>query len=202
MKSRATHVVTTLFLGYLLAGCAPALVATGMATTAVVATQERGARAAFDDAAIHADVETRLLERHETLFNRVGVEVVEQRVLLTGIVPSARHKQEAAKIAKGTPGVSEVLDELTVGNVSRLKIVGNDFWISNRIRALLIKDSKIESVNFHIDTVDGNVFLIGIAQNQAEHQLVTDHARKVRGVKKVVSHILLKDDPRRHKSRK
>jgi len=41
------------------------------------------------------------------------------------------------------------------------------------------------------------VYLVGIAENQAEIQQVTDVARHVKGVEKVVSYIILRDDPRR-----
>jgi osmotically-inducible protein OsmY len=44
------------------------------------------------------------------------------------------------------------------------------------------------------------VYLMGIAQNRAELQRVTNHARNLSYVRKVESFVRLKDDPRRHKS--
>ncbi|MFN3401475.1 MAG: BON domain-containing protein [Ferrovibrio sp.] len=45
--------------------------------------------------------------------------------------------------------------------------------------------------------MNGTVYLIGLAQNDAEIVKVTDHARTIKGVRKVVSHVWLKTDPRR-----
>jgi len=41
------------------------------------------------------------------------------------------------------------------------------------------------------------VYLMGIAQDEAELSQVAEHARNIGGVKDVVSHVVLKDDPRR-----
>ena len=38
---------------------------------------------------------------------------------------------------------------------------------------------------------------MGIAQDQAELERVTGHASNIKGVSRVVSFVLLKDDPRR-----
>ena len=43
----------------------------------------------------------------------------------------------------------------------------------------------------------GIIYIIGIAQTTAELDKVIGHARRINNVKKVVSHVMLKDDPRR-----
>ena len=51
-----------------------------------------------------------------------------------------------------------------------------------------------------VKTVGGIVYLMGIAQNRNELDRVTNHARNLNYVRRVVSYVRLKDDPRRHKS--
>jgi len=46
--------------------------------------------------------------------------------------------------------------------------------------------------------LNGVVYLFGIAQSQKELDRATGHARNVKGVVKVVSHVILKTDPKRN----
>ena len=64
-----------------------------------------------------------------------------------------------------------------------------DTWISPQIRSDLVFDSQVRSVNYTIDTVNGSVYLIGSARTQAELDRVTDTARNVPDVKRVVSYV-------------
>ena len=49
--------------------------------------------------------------------------------------------------------------------------------------------SQVRSVNYTIDTVNGSVYLIGSARTQAELDRVTEAARNVPDVKRVVSYV-------------
>jgi osmotically-inducible protein OsmY len=61
----------------------------------------------------------------------------------------------------------------------------------------MLSDRDIHAINFTLTTVNAIVYLLGIARTEVEHQKLVEHARNVKGVKKVVSHVLLKDDRRR-----
>ena len=58
-------------------------------------------------------------------------------------------------------------------------------------------DGDVLSINYSVETVNGTVYLIGIAQDEAELVRVIEHARGIEDVKRVVSHVVLKDDRRR-----
>ena len=58
----------------------------------------------------------------------------------------------------------------------------------------------MQSINYSVETVDGTVYLMGIAQNGSELQRVQDHARNLAYVRKVVSYVRLKDDPKRNRT--
>ena len=64
-----------------------------------------------------------------------------------------------------------------------------DTWISSQIRSNLVFTSQVRSVNYTIDTVNGSVYLIGSARTQAELDRVTEAARNVPNVKRVVSYV-------------
>jgi osmotically-inducible protein OsmY len=58
-------------------------------------------------------------------------------------------------------------------------------------------DGHVKNINYTVDVVNGVVYLMGIAQSQDELDRVVAHARDIGNVKRVVSHIVLKNDPHR-----
>jgi hypothetical protein len=75
--------------------------------------------------------------------------------------------------------------------------VQDDTWISTQLTAEILFDIDIFAINYNMETINGVIYVVGIAQNQAEIDKLIEHARRIKFVKKVVSHVLLKDDPRR-----
>ena len=52
-------------------------------------------------------------------------------------------------------------------------------WLAQTLRNELLFDSRVRSINYNIDCVAGTIYLMGVAQNQAELQRVIDHARDI-----------------------
>ena len=48
------------------------------------------------------------------------------------------------------------------------------------------------AINYSVETVNGTIYLIGIAQNQEELDRVIAHARTIEYVRKVVDHVRVK----------
>lgn len=196
MKTTLTAATLALCAG-VATGCAPVAV---IGTSTVVArsvAQERTTLDALTDTEIEISLANRLASHSGRLYRNVSVDVIEGRVVLTGSVPTRDDKVTATRLAWETAGVAEVSDELTVAEDSGTLAYIDDAAISNRVRYELFTDLDVRSVNFNVETVDGVVHLTGLARSEAELARVVDHARKVRGVKRVVSHILTIDDPRR-----
>ncbi len=89
----------------------------------------------------------------------------------------------------------EVINEIEVKDKSSLTDSAQDIWIATQLKAKILIDSEVSSINYSIETVNGIVYLIGIAQNQAELDRVTNHARNIRYVEKVVSYVRLPKAP-------
>ncbi len=62
--------------------------------------------------------------------------------------------------------------------------------------AKMLVDRKIFSANYHVITSNQVVYLIGLAQNDLELKEVFKRVAKTYGVKKVVNHVILKNDKR------
>lgn len=184
-----------------LTACAgPGIVAGGAATAGIAVAQERSVGDAVDDTAIQLQIKHYLLQASDDLFIRVGSEVHEGRVLLTGIVPTAEDRVEAVRLAWQAEGVLEILNELQVSDRASIINYFKDVKITSQLRFQMLRDRDISDINFSVETVNGVVYLMGIAKSQPELEKVTNHARNIAGVQKVISHVRLSDDRRRGKS--
>lgn len=179
-----------------LSGCAGVAAGAG-AQVMVAAAQERKLLDAVDDKTIQLRINARFLNYDANLFRRVETEIVEGRVLLTGNVPRPEDRVEAARLTWQVAGVREVLNEIAVNDRSGILNYFQDSWITTRLRAKMITDAEIVDINYSVETVNGIVYLIGIAQDEAELKRLTGHARTLSGVRRVISHVRMKDDPRR-----
>ncbi len=194
--SGATTVALLLGAAVALSGCAGAVVGAG-ATSGVSLAQERSIGDAIDDASISTQLSTKLLEDSFQLFRDVDHEVVEGRVLLTGKVEQPESRLRAEALAWKIEGVKEVANAIQVTTEGGFQSFARDVRISTELRGKIIGDPDVNGINYSLETVNGTIYLIGIAQNEAELNRVIRHARNIEGVRKVESYVRLKTDPSR-----
>ena len=161
--------------------------------------KEKGIKEAMSDGMIDATVNKEFINHDIKMFINVEIEVVEGRVLLTGSVKKAKYRMDAIKLAWKVLGVREVINEIEVTNKGGIIRYLNDVKIKTQIRYKIIADKKIRSINYNFESVNGTLYVIGIAQNKKELKRVVNHSNDIKGVIKVVSHVMMKDDPRRKK---
>ena len=179
-----------------LAGCADVIVGAAT-TTGLAVVEERTVENAVKDLSIQAELNHLFFQDDLALYNDVSLSVVEGRVLLKGSVPTHEDRARAGWVARKAPRVLEVINELQVTGEGGILDYAKDRWISFKLDTKLAFDLDILSVNYDVSTVNGAVYLLGIAQDEDELEQVKAHARSVDGVKRVVSHVIMKDDPRR-----
>jgi len=195
---RAFRLAATAALLMFAAGCTPVgLAVGGAATVGTAAAEERGIKTAAEDAWIATQLNEKLFRHDHVLFGKVNLEVREGRVLLTGNVPSPEARVDAVRLAWQVPGVREVLNEIQVTDQAGLLDYGRDVWIANTLRARMLLDKEIRNINYSVEVVNGVVYLLGVAHDQAEIDRVVGHARNIEHVRRVVNYVLLRDDPRR-----
>jgi osmotically-inducible protein OsmY len=170
--------------------CTPADIAIGAAAaTGVAAAQERGLVGTARDTAISAQIIELWFRTDHEMFGKLSCTVNEQRALLTGKVQNPEMRVEAVKLAWQVQGVTEVINEIEVIDPGTVVDTARDYWITAQLRTQITFDKEIASINFSIDTVNGTVFLMGIARSQAELDRVTNHARNLAYVRRVVSYV-------------
>lgn len=203
-KSRQAYKIPALAFGAAcvgilgLAGCTPTGVAIGVgATAATAASQERGFQGALQDTETRLDINHLFLQESESLFTDINLQVQEGRVLLTGAVEKPETELTAVRLAWQGVGVREVINEIEVTDESSLGDVARDIWIETELKGTLLVDSGVTSINYSVESVNKTLYLMGIAQNQAELTRVIGHAKDIAYVRRVVSYVRLKDDPAR-----
>ena len=83
----------------------------------------------------------------------------------------------------------QVINEIRVAEGEGLPGYVRDQWITTRLRTAITLDRDVQSINYSIETVDGVVYLMGAAQNQAELNRVIEIARTISNVKQVISYV-------------
>ena len=161
--------------------------------------KEKGIKEAISDGMIDVSINKEFLNHNVNMFINVEIEVVEGRVLLTGSVKKPKHRLDAVKLAWKILGVREVINEIDVTKKGGIKQYLTDVKIKTQIRYKVITDKEISSINYNFEVVNGNLYIIGISNNKKELKKVVKHANNIKGVLKVVSHAIMKDDPRRKK---
>ena len=182
--------------GLLLSSCAPVGLAAGVGVgvgTAVV--QEGGISRAATDLRIQTEINDLWFRHSVGMFTKLDLTINQGRVLITGVVQDPAHRVEAVRMAWQPRGVVHVINEIKVSQSTGIVGYAKDTWISTRLRAALVMASEVESINYSIDTVQGSVYLMGFAQNQAELNQVIETARTIENVKQVVSYVKLVGTP-------
>lgn len=179
-----------------LAGCAGLAVGAG-ATGATMAAQERGLKGGFDDIQTRASINALWFGHDEEMHRKVTLSISEGRVMLTGRVNSDQMMFDAVRLAWKAKGVKEVINEVQVSDQGGIADFFRDNWVSARLKTKLAFDDSVNSINYSIDTVSGVVYLFGIARDREELRRVTNHAKDLDYVRRVVSHVWLRGDPRR-----
>ena len=180
-----------LSIGY---GCSPAgVLASGSATTMVVAEGDKSLGTAVDDATIKLNISRKFLMSKNNLFINIDTNVVEGMVLLTGIVKNQEMRIEAVKIVWEVVGVKEVINEIEIGDKPTIKEYANDVWITTQIKALAAKDIGLRSISYNIETIRGKVYLAGITSRPNQLETLINITKSVKGVKEVVNYVIVKE---------
>jgi len=179
-----------------LSGCVNAAI--GIGTAAVAAsTTEKGLSTSVSDSVIQTKLSDSFIQTSQSIFLNVETSVNDGSVLLTGKLKTQEEKILATRLSWEIRGVREVINEIQLSEASSFKSSAKDLAASAQLRAALISDADISSLNFSIDVVNGIVYLSGVAENEEERERVVAHAQELRFAKQVVSYIILIYDRRK-----
>ena len=191
MKNLLFVSIITVFLQ----SCGPMIGTLGMVSLGA-ASKEKGIGTTISDNIIKTKISNFIFKLNENLIKDIRIFVNNGSVLLTGKVKKPSEKIELTKLAWTVKGVNEVNNELQITDTSLIKNIARDIASMGEIRARIMSDKKINSINFSIDVVNDKAYLSGVASNKEEMLLVKNHASSARFVKEVYNYIILNDDKR------
>lgn len=176
-----------------LSGCLVAAAGAGGAAGGyTILGQERSPEQQVKDTAMQTVIVQSWGNYNQEVAHDLTATVYDGRVLVTGRVPNPEWRQEAVKLAWKADGVKEVYDEIEVGPDTHFMDEARDAVISGRLRNDLLFDKYVRSINYTIHTEDGVVYILGTARSQQELNRVTDYARNISNVRRVVSYVRIR----------
>ena len=139
----------------------------------------------------------------------VNVDIWKQDVMVTGMVDSKAKYYDVISLIKQDTRIKNVYDHLVVADEETIAAYHqaedeygknavptdsatqsvSDVWIESQIKALLLAEKGVSSVNYRWQSVQNIVYIMGEAQSDEELQKVLSIVRRIKGVSRVVSHI-------------
>ena len=161
----------------LLQGCLP-LVVGAAGGTALVATDR------LDDEIIEDKIVATIVQRFKGAFH-VNATSYNGIVLLTGEVPAEGAKADIGEIARTTPKVRAVQNELVIGAVTDLGSRSNDTLTTSKVKARFVEANKFQINHVKVVTERGVVYLLGLVRRD-EGDAAAEIARTTSGAQRVV----------------
>lgn len=188
-----TFVSACLMGAFLSSGCVPVALIGGAVTGAAIA-EERGIGTSVKDAEIKTRINALWFKHDPDMHALLNITVREGHVLITGNVDSSRRHIDAIRLAWQVNGVKEVVDEIKEKEDETIGSFAKDTWISTQLKSKMLFNGDIKSINYTVRTVEGTIYLMGIAGSQHELDELTRVASNIPGVVKVVTLVRIKDN--------
>lgn len=182
------HVCVLIFGLCLLQGCVPLIIG-GAAGGALLVHDRRTTGTVVEDQAIEMRI-SGAISQDEELVSQSHINVVSYNnaVLLTGEAPTEALRDRAGQIAESADKVRVVYNELMIAAPSALSARSSDGWITSKVKTALVGLEDVEgfsSARVKVTTEGGVVYLMGLVHRK-EVEPITEAARQVGGVKRVV----------------
>ena len=188
------HFLVIVFL--ITAGCV-GYSSTGVLGTGVsIATDPRTIGTQIDDSLMQKNLRAKLILVDRGYILNVKTKVLDGRIFITGKVDTVEEKLKITKLGWEIKGARSVKNDLRIKEEFNFKQTAKDVLITSQLRTALIKNKKIKSANYDIDTYKKIIYVYGISQNEEERSEVINEAKKVLDVEDVVTSIFLVEDLR------
>ena len=168
-------------------------------TVVSVAVDPRSIGTQIDDTIMQKNLSTRLTLEDKKYFLTVKSKVLDGRIFLTGKVDNPEDKLKITKIAWETEGVRSVRNDIKIKEEFNFKQSAKDLLITSQLRTAMIFNKDIKTANYNLDTINGKIYIFGIAMTQNEKQKVIEEAKEIYNVKEVIPSIILVEDLSRNK---
>ena len=119
----------------------------------------------------------------------VNAKVLDRVVTLSGTVATEVQRSEAELVARGTPGVLAVVNEIYLAAPAPYS--GD---IEQSIRDAFVRQARLDAVSVRAESSDGTVTLTGVVESWSEHDAAVAAAWASPGVTSVVDELVVDDE--------
>ena len=184
------------FIFIILSGCV-GYSSTGVFGTGVsIALDPRTIGTQIDDSIMQKNLAAKLVNTNTNYLLSVKAKVLDGRIFITGKVDSVEEKFQITKLAWEIKGARSVKNDLQIKEKFNFKASAKDLLITSQLRAAMISNKIIKSVNYNIDTYKKKIYIYGIAQNDEERSEIIKEAKQILDVENVIASIFLVEDLR------
>jgi len=154
----------------------------------------------IDDSIMQKNLMGRLALTEKKYIINLSIKVIDGNIFLSGKVDEPEEKLKIIKMAWETKGARSVRSAVTIKGQTNFKNTAKDILITSQLRTALIFNKLTKSSNYTIDTINGKIYVFGIAMTKDEKKKVISEANEIHGVKEVVPSIILVEDLSRNKN--
>ena len=133
-----------------------------------------------------------ILNNYKQVF--LTVRVIDGTAILSGRVEKAEDKLKMTKFAWETAGIKAVRNDIIIADETSFKQRAKDILISSQFNAALLLNKKINSRNYNSETINGKIYVYGMAKTTAELEEVIKEGKLIPDVVEVVPSIILADN--------
>ena len=165
-----------------------------------IALDPRSLGTQIDDSIMQKNLMARLTLTDKKYIIDLSTKVIDGNIFLSGKVDEPEEKLKIIKMAWETKGARSVQSVVTIKGKTNFKNTAKDVLITSQLRTALLFNKLTKSSNYTIDTINGKIYIFGIAMTEDEKKKVISEANEIHGVKEVVPSILLVEDLSRNKN--
>jgi len=153
----------------------------------------------IDDTIMQKNLSARLALTNKKYFLSIQSEVLDGSIFLSGKVEEPEEKIKITKMAWETKGVRSVKNAITIKGQSNFKSTAKDILITSQLRTALVFNKKTKARNYTLETINKNIYIFGIAMDEAEKKEVINEANKIYDVQEIFPSIYLATELSRNK---
>ena len=154
----------------------------------------------IDDSIMQKSLIGRLTLTDKKYIINISVKVIDGNIYIAGKVDEPEEKLKIIKMAWETKGVRSVQSTVSIKGNKNFKNTAKDILITSQLRTALIFNKLTKATNYNLDTINGKIYIFGIAMTKEEKEKVISEANEIHGVKEVIPSIYLVEELSRNKS--
>lgn len=180
------------FVFIIFQSCSP--VSSIVSMTANAGISSKGFSASVDDTFLKTKIFTKISRKNLSNLTDITVSVSLGEVLLTGYSTDQISRLKLVENVIQTEGVKKVYNEVQINPSVSFSERAEDALFKSRLMTRMLFKSGINSNNFSLDVVSGNVYIIGLSEDLEEKTTVERFFSEMDDIRNLITIINIKNE--------